>query len=145
MGYNIGISANSLDMEIEIECDKFLNRNYFNWINEYHLLGDKSCISQIAYYLKIDLLPLTKFVNEDTDQNFLPSMQNIDELLSLIDLTTFKVKQKPDLINIILNEELRERWNNYFLKGDFLIDMATLKSSLKCFKSKGFNDVYFFI
>lgn len=144
MGFNIGISGFS-NSEIEIECDKFIDRKYYFWVNEYELLGKKSCLHALADFIKLDLIPLTNFIFDEDIESKPTNMQNIDFLLTLTTSLLAKTDGKFDIFIENLPAELKDKWKNYFLNGEFTENIKTLKESLNCFKSNGFQEVYFYV
>lgn len=172
MGFNIGVSANMDDFEAEMECDKFLERTFYNWVVEFDNYGDQSCIIQTGKYFGIDLKPLTNLIytNDELDDEYIQSgLQKTDFLIGLVKGLIKKIKAEPTFIEKIKYEintgpsdEERKMmiqalghdpfpkyenpdpnpWKKYVLEGDFLEHLNTLKDSLECFKSKGQDEVF---
>ena len=172
MGFNIGVSANMDDFEAEMECDKFLARTFYNWVVEFDIYGNQSCIIQTGKYFGLDLEPLTKLVyvgDQEDDHIQEYGLQNTDFLIGLVSSLINNVTTQRsfiDKINYKINtgpsdkeQEIKidsigrdsspkydninpNPWKNYVIKGEFLDHLNTLKESLECFKSKGQNEVY---
>ena len=75
------------DFEAEMECDKFLERTFYNWVVEFDNYGDQSCIIQTGKYFGMDLKPLTILIytNGELDDDYIQSgLQNTDFLIDLV-------------------------------------------------------------
>ncbi|MBK9453011.1 MAG: hypothetical protein IPN95_27050 [Bacteroidetes bacterium] len=172
MGFNIGVSANMDDFEAEMECDKFLERTFYNWVVEFDNYGDQSCIIQTGKYFGMDLKPLTILIytNGELDADYIQSgLQNTDFLIDLvseliknvsaernfIEKIQYEIKSGPTdeerqmLIKAIGHDPFPKYenpdpnpWKKYVMEGDFLGHLNILKESLECFKSKGQKKVF---
>ena len=145
MGFNIGICAITDKLEITSKCDEFLERNYFNWVTEYEYLDEDSCIIQTGKLFNLDLEPLTYMTClEGYENDEIPEcLQDVNSLIITIDKLISCVKEKPFFINELPNVEHKSRWNNYIIKGDFLIHLETISRILNCYKNNGFEKVFF--
>lgn len=172
MGFNIGVSANTKDFKIEMECDKFLERTFYNWVVEFDLYGEYSCIIQTGKYFGLDLKPLTNLIytNGEMDFEYIQSgMQNTDFLINLVDNLIKNVISDRNFIDKIENEpnkgasneemetkgitpgydefskannNIGKRWREYIIEGEFIEHLNILKESLVCFKSNGQDQVF---
>lgn len=135
MGFNIGVLSNTGDFE----CDKFIDRRFYNWVVEFNSLGEKSCIIQIGKYFNLDLKPLTDLVYigyDDDDIEYVYGLQNTDFLIQLVSDLIDNIKSNKSFI-----DNFKGAWKSYVTRGDLLEDLNILKEILECFKSKGNNEV----
>ena len=172
MGFNIGVSADTDDFEANSECDKFIERTFYDWVVEYDDFGEQSCIIQTGKHFGLDLTPLTKLIytNDEVDDKYIQA--GLQKTLFLIELTT-------ELIDNIKNEQLfidninykvntgpsdeerelmikmtghdpfpksestdRNPWRKYIVDAELLRHLEVLKENLECFRSKGQEDVF---
>ena len=158
MGFNIGVSGKIWDEDSN--CDKILDRMYFNWVKEYSLHGNQSCMIQTGNYFKLDLKPLTWLVYDPIwepgeewddddpryDKHIQFGLQKTDFLLDLVSRLIKNVMTDSNFIDHInyKTDDDSTLWRTYVLKGEFLEHLKTLKESLDCYKSHGQDEVYFY-
>lgn len=84
MGFNIGVL--SAQLPNEFDCHHFVNRTFYNFVNDGEQYGDESILIQSGQYYGLDLSPLLKLVytwDEVTDEYINENIQDVDALLTL--------------------------------------------------------------
>ncbi|WP_031454724.1 hypothetical protein [Flavobacterium chungangense] len=138
MGFNIGIGAIDKNNQIDISCDIFLDRSYYNLISEY-LFETKieSCLYQISIDSKIDIQPLTNIVYLNDDEEWIPTnLQSTSKLISLI------TELESYIDKVSQNSKNLEKWKKY-ISEDLKKHLEIIISSLKCFEEKKYEKVFF--
>jgi hypothetical protein len=95
MGFNIGVS--SVQIQNNIECRHFIDRAFYNFVNDGEQYGDESILIKAGQYYGLDLSPLIKLVytwDEVTADYIRENIQAVDLLLTLT--TAFRDKIQKD-------------------------------------------------
>jgi predicted DsbA family dithiol-disulfide isomerase len=85
MGFNIDVWSDQTDDNHE--CNHFINRTFYNFVNSGDRVGDQSILIQSGRYYGLDLSPLQNLVytwDEVTDEYIQENIQNLDTLLELV-------------------------------------------------------------
>lgn len=95
MGFNIGVYSEQASCNRD--CNRFIDRAFYNFVNEGEQYGDESILIRSGQYYGLDLSPLLKLVymwDEVTPAYISENIQDTDFLLNLI--TTFRDKIQED-------------------------------------------------
>ena len=124
MGFNIGVwSEHTIN---NTACYHFIDRAFYNFINQGEQYGDQSILIRSGRYYGLDLSPLLKlvYISDELTQDYLKqTVQNTDELLNLV--TSFRDSIERDnsvcdKINYVWYEqpiEMSEQDKAGFIKG----------------------------
>lgn len=82
MGFNIGVSSLQ-----KVDCDDFVDREFYNFVASREAYGDKSILSKVAEYYNIDLTPLSKIVYTWDNVKQSKIIKNLQETKYLIQWT----------------------------------------------------------
>ncbi len=89
MGFNIGVS--SAERENNFECSHFIDRAFYNFVNEGEMYGDESILIKSGEFYGLDLSALLKIVytwDGVTKEDIISNSQNVQDLLNL--MVTFR-------------------------------------------------------
>lgn len=95
MGFNIGVSSEQIPNNFD--CHVFIDRAFYNFINDGEQYGDESILIRAGQYYGLDLTPLLKIVytwDEVTKEYISENIQPIDTLLNLA--TSFRDRIQND-------------------------------------------------
>jgi hypothetical protein len=95
MGFNIGVASEK--EPTSLECDHFINRSFYNFVNSGEQYGDESILIRSGQYYGLDLSCLLKLVytwDEVPDDYIKTNLQTTNTLLNLIE--TFRDKIQKD-------------------------------------------------
>ncbi len=126
MGFNIGIWSDEIDRELAYDCNKFIPRRFYNFIDSYNAFGEFSIIFQAAKYYKIELLRLTKLVYEietPSDDYVKQNLQEAGQLINLIDNAISRIDNDPSICDLI-----KFKWKEDNRFGNKTIDEKEAKT-----------------
>lgn len=95
MGFNIGVSSEQITNNFD--CHVFIDRAFYNFINDGEQYGDESILIKAGQYYGLDLTPLLKLVytwDEVMKEYISENIQPVDTLLNLA--TSFRDRIQND-------------------------------------------------
>ena len=149
MGFNIGVWSDQTDKNND--CDEFIDRVFYYFVDSVEMWGDKSILIQAGKYYKIDLSPLQKIVytNGDLPKEYIESQyQDVNMLLSLVKEFRIKVKEDPNGCDKMeydpaeSDNSEEHPYKHYFESGDIIEDLDSLIRYLQFYKNLGVKEVY---
>lgn len=101
MGFNIGVFSDQIPDNFD--CHIFIDRAFYNFVNDGEQYGDESILIKAGQYFGLDLSPLLKLVytwDEVTKEYIAENIQSVDTLLNL----TVSFRDKIHKDNAVCNK-----------------------------------------